>query len=72
MIAVFTKYDQFKIDIRIMLEDPDDNQAEVDAEVDRVFKEHYLDKLRRSAPFVRLESESSVNQLAFTTLIFVP
>jgi len=72
VIAVFTKYDQFKIDIEITPEDPHRNQAEVDAEVNRIFKEHYLDNLRRSSPFVRLESEGSVNQLACATLIFVP
>jgi hypothetical protein len=61
VIVVFTKYDQFKVDIQIKSEVPYRNQAELDAEVNRVFKVHYLDDLRRSAPFVRLESEGSVN-----------
>ena len=63
VIAVFTKYDQFKIDIRIKLEDQNRDPAELSDEVQRMFSEHYLASLRGSPPFVRLESEDLVNHL---------
>ena len=38
-----TKYDQFKSDIKMKLEDEHhDPETHVDAEVERVFKQHYL------------------------------
>ena len=66
MIAVFTKYDQFKLDIEIMPEDPHLNQAELATEVDKTFEEKYLENLRTfsNSPFVCLESEGSVNELS--------
>ena len=63
MIAVFTKFDQFKRNIMIKLEDENRDQAELDAEVANLFRQHYLTSLSGSAPFVRLESEDFVNQL---------
>ena len=61
VIAVFTKYDQFKRNIKMQLEDEDlegrgsgkcfENEAE------SVFNHHYLANLGRTPPFVRLESE---------------
>ena len=65
MIAVFTKYDQFKREINFRLEDQglDTNTypALLDAELEKIFKEQYLAKLRESAPFVRLESKNFVS-----------
>ena len=61
MIAVFTKYDCFKRDVRFKLEDQasdPNNLALLHAEVEKVFEEQYLANLKRSAPFVRLESEN--------------
>jgi hypothetical protein len=71
VIAVFTKYDQFRRETIFMLEDRALDTC-TDAEVERVFKEQYLAKLTGSAPVVRLESENAVNQLACTVLIPVP
>ena len=58
MIAIFTKYDQFRCDIGYNLEDQKLDPALLDTEAERIFKEEYLGKLRGSASFVRLESES--------------
>jgi hypothetical protein len=57
VIAVFTKYDQFRRDIRIKLEDQHHDPALFDAEVESAFIQHYLAGLTGSPPFVRLESE---------------
>jgi hypothetical protein len=71
VIAVFTKYDQFKINISMQLEDQNRDLAQLDDEVKRIFNEQYLANLRGSPPFVRLQSGGFVNQLACTTLIVV-
>jgi hypothetical protein len=73
VIAVFTKYDHFKRDVRFKLEDQgrDPTPALLNAEVEKVFEEQYLAKLRRSVPFVRLESENFVNRPTCATLISV-
>ena len=59
VIAVFTKYDQFKRDVKMKLQDrhPDAANLNAEAEARRIFDEHFLGKLRESPPFVRLESE---------------
>jgi len=58
IIAVFTKYDQFKRDIKMRLEDEGrDPGTHFDTEVESVFNQYYLASLRGSPPFVRLESE---------------
>jgi hypothetical protein len=58
VIAVFTKYDQFRRDIKIKLEDQHcEQEAELDAEVESVFNQHYLASLTGPPPFIRLESE---------------
>ena len=61
VIAVFTKYDQFKRNIKMNLEDeahegPDPGNRFED-EAESIFKHHYLTSLGRTPPFVRLESE---------------
>jgi hypothetical protein len=69
VIAVFTKYDQFRRDIGIMLEDENRDLALLNDEVERMFGEHYLANLKGSPPFVRLEGEDFVNQPTCTILI---
>ena len=59
MIAVFTKYDQFKRNIKMVCEE-EDRVTDIDAEVESVFKQHYLADLRGSPPYIRLESEGFV------------
>ena len=61
VIAVFTKYDQFKRNIKMKLEDEalegrgPGNLFETEEE--SVFNHQYLASLGRTPPFVRLESE---------------
>jgi hypothetical protein len=57
VIAVFTKYDQFRRDIKIKLEDQHRDPSLLDAEVESAFNEHYLAGLAGPPPFIRLESE---------------
>ena len=58
-IAVFTKYDQFKRDIKMKLEDEGrDPDTHFDTEVKSVFDRYYLASLSGPPPFVRLESEN--------------
>ena len=61
VIAVFTKYDQFKRNIKMKLEDeahegPGPGKI-FENEVERVFNHHYLANLGRTPPYVCLESE---------------
>jgi len=57
VIAVFTKYDQFKRDIKMKLEDEGrDPEMDLNAEGENIFNQHYLASLN-GPPFVRLESE---------------
>ena len=67
LIAVFTKYDQFKDDIEIDLERKGcaDWETEAHAEAERVFQEQYLGKLGRIPHYVRLESEVLENSWTF-------
>jgi len=60
VIAVFTKFDQFRRDIRMKVEDQDrdaDDPAIVNAEMERIFDEEFLAHLKESPPIVRLKSE---------------
>ena len=60
MIAVFTKYDQFRRNIKMKLEDEHrDSSTNLEDEAEHVFYQHYLAGLRGPPPFVRLESENS-------------
>jgi len=54
VIAVFTKYDQFKHDIEMKLED-ENLETDLDAEVEKIFDQHYLASLGGDPRFVRLE-----------------
>ena len=68
VIAVFTKYDQFKRNIKMNLEDEGrDLGTDFDIEVKRLFNDHYLAALGGTPPFVRLEGEHFLNQ--FTPII---
>ena len=61
MIAVFTKYDQFRRDIIIKLEDQGRDPTLLNDEMEYIFREHYLANLGRSPPFVCLEGKGIVN-----------
>jgi hypothetical protein len=61
VIAVFTKYDQFKRNISFKLEDEGrDPRTDLEDEVESEFSRHYLPSLRGSPLFVRLYSENFV------------
>jgi hypothetical protein len=57
VIAVFTKYDQFKRDVGMKLEDQGRDLALLNDEMEGIFKEEFLANLKGSPPSVRLESE---------------
>jgi hypothetical protein len=57
VIAVFTKYDQFKREIHMKLEDQSCDLVFLEDEVEKTFKKEYLVHLRGSPRFVCLESE---------------
>jgi hypothetical protein len=57
VIAVFTKYDQFRRDIMFKLEDQGRDPSLLDTKVESVFNEHYLARLKGPPPFIRLESK---------------
>ena len=60
VIAVFTKYDQFKRNIKMKAEDEGRHpEINLDAEVENIFNQHYLASLNGHPPFIRLESEGS-------------
>jgi len=67
LIAVFTKYDQFKDNIEIDLERSGcaNWESEAHAKAERVFQEQYLGKLGGMPHFVRLESEVLENGWTF-------
>ena len=67
VIVVFTKYDQFKRDIKMKLEDEGrDPGTHFDTEVESVFDRYYLASLSGHPPFVRLESEDPFKQFTST------
>ena len=68
MIAVFTKYEQFRREVMMKLEDQKRDLALLDDEMEKIFNNHYLANLKGSPPFVRLEREDFVNRLACITL----
>ena len=58
VIAVFTKYDQFKRELSFKLEDLGRNpDIHLEHEADTIFREHYLVGINRDSPSVRLQSE---------------
>jgi hypothetical protein len=71
VIAVFTKFDQFRRDIMMKLEDQHRDPALLNDEIERIFSEHFTANLKGPPPFVRLESEDFVNKPICTMLISV-
>jgi hypothetical protein len=73
VIAVFTKYDQFRREVRMKLEDRHCDQGmNVDDQVESIFNQHYLACLRVPPLFIRLESEDFVNQMNIYHSNFCP
>jgi hypothetical protein len=74
VIAVFTKFDQFRRDIRMKVEDQDRDAGDpaiFNAEMERIFNEEFLVNLKEPPPpIVRLESED-FHKSASTALIVV-
>jgi hypothetical protein len=77
VILVFTKYDQFRHEIAMKLEEaghnPDDT-ALVNAEMERIFDDEYLTNVKGVKgcdfpPYVRLKSEDTIYPLVFTTCL---
>jgi hypothetical protein len=61
VIAVFTKYDQFRREVRMKLEDQQrDPETDLDSEMESIFKQYYLASLKGPPPFICLESEDSL------------
>ena len=61
IIAVFTKYDQFRLEMEFKLEDDGlDNPGQdiIDAKMKKCFEEEYLGKIDGAPRHVRLESET--------------
>jgi hypothetical protein len=72
VIAVFTKRDQFKREVKMKLEDQHDGEVDealIDREMEEIFNKYYLANLGEAPRFVCLESEDFTNQLACITLI---
>lgn len=67
VIAVFTKFDQFKRNIRMDL--GANRETNIDREVEAAFDQHYLDEFTKRPPFVRLESEGFHDHLTPDLLI---
>ena len=63
VIALFTKYDQFKREIKMALDDePTHPETDIDAKVKSDFEQHYLGNLSHSesTPYICLECEDFV------------
>jgi hypothetical protein len=69
VIAVFTKYDQFKCDIEMRLEDQDRDATQLHVEIDRAFNQEYLANLKGAPPYICLESEVLMTVETHTILI---
>jgi len=67
IIAVFTKYDQFKLDVEMELEDAKGGEGVlaqwVETEAERLFNVEYLGTVGGMPPYVRLQSESLAHLL---------
>jgi hypothetical protein len=75
VIAVFTKHDQFRREVRMKLEDQgggEVSRALLDRKMKEIFNRHYLAKLGKAPWFVCLASKNFTNQLACNTLIVFP
>ena len=65
VLALFTKYDQFKRNVKIELKGHP--ETHIDAEVKRGFEQHYLASLSGPPPFICLESEDFVTGAPYFT-----
>jgi len=77
VIALFTKYEQFKRDIKMKLEDENEDdhplaETDIGTEVKRVFEQQYLAGLCGPPPFICLESEYFFYQQIYILIISVP
>jgi len=62
VIALFTKYEQFKRDIEIKLRNERGHpESDIDAEAKRVFEQQYLSSLIGDPPSICLESKDFVS-----------
>ena len=69
-MALFTKYDQFKCNIKMILNNPTD--IHIDSEAKSVFQRHYIAHLREHAtPYMCLESKEFVTSCPIILLISV-
>jgi len=56
VIALFTKHDQFRRNIRIKLRGEDrDREPDINVETENIFSQHYLASLKGPPPYIRLE-----------------
>jgi hypothetical protein len=67
VIAVFTKYDQFKNDIEMRLYQEHNAEVQLHDEIERVFNQEYLANLKGAPPYIRLESEVSMTVETYYT-----
>ena len=64
VIAVFTKHDQFRRNIRIKLRgEGRDREPDINVETENIFNQHYLASLKGPPPYIRLESEDVISQI---------
>jgi hypothetical protein len=66
VIAVFTKHDQFRRNVRMKVEDRrhgdgEADQARIDREMEEIFNKYYLANLGEAPRFVCLESEDVIH-----------
>ncbi len=74
---MFTKYDQFLIDVRIDLEDRNDEDPSIDVSeeaqeraVKEIFEEHFLRPLGEGVVWVRLQGEFGIKFLGDVLMFF--
>ena len=69
---MFTKYDQFLLNVRMDVSDYPDQYLDSNAYqvAEKIFQDHYLRSLGTNAKYVRLESESIVRYLAHVLMYF--
>lgn len=69
VIAVFTKYDQFKIDVKMKMEDDekDITPETLSSEINQQFEKEYLQGVERQTEYVQLESEYFMYSYSGTT-----
>ena len=71
VIALFTKYDQFLINVEMDVDDdPVTYPGEVLEEAEKRFEEHYLGPLGKDVRYVRLESGFQIYMLGLHADLF--